>query len=109
METMPPAAQDGLVSISVTSWTGASGSGENSFVLAALLRAARALSTRELAAALDWPQARAEAAVRAAEHRPEVCGPLTLRRTPSGAHLVTAQHRRLTQAQRTALARRPGD
>ncbi|WP_328965040.1 MarR family transcriptional regulator [Streptomyces virginiae] len=76
-------------------------------VLAALLHAARPLATRELAAALGWPQARAATAVQAAEHQPEVCGPLTLRRTPSGAHLVTAQHGRLTPAQRTALAQSP--
>ncbi|MGP3691251.1 MarR family transcriptional regulator [Streptomyces sp. IBSNAI002] len=60
-------------------------------VLTALLHAARPLATSELATALGWPQARVATAVRAAEHRPEACGPLTLQRTPSGAHLVTAQ------------------
>lgn len=77
-------------------------------VLAALLYAARPLSTDELAAALGWPQARVAAAVQAAEYQPEVCGPLTVQRDPSGAHLVTAQHSRLTPAQRTALDQRPG-
>ncbi|MGW2028244.1 helix-turn-helix domain-containing protein [Streptomyces decoyicus] len=77
-------------------------------VLAALLHAARPLTTSELAAALGWPKARAATAVQAAEHQPEVCGPLALQRTPSGAHLVTAQHGRLTPAQRAALAQRPG-
>lgn len=77
-------------------------------VLAALLHAARPLTTSELAAALGWPKARAATAVQAAEHQAEVCGPLALQRTSSGAHLVTAQHGRLTPAQRTALAQRPG-
>ncbi|MEU0834053.1 helix-turn-helix domain-containing protein [Streptomyces sp. NPDC005969] len=77
-------------------------------VLAALLHAARPLATHELAAALGWTQARAATAVQAADHQPEVCGPLTLQRTSSGAHLVTVQHGRLTPAQRTALAQRPG-
>ncbi|MFD6275174.1 MarR family transcriptional regulator [Streptomyces sp. NPDC060209] len=77
-------------------------------VLAALLHAARPLTTGELAAALGWPQARAATAVQAAERRPEVCRPLTLQRTPSGAHRVAAQHGRLTPAQRTALTQRPG-
>ncbi|WP_107484779.1 hypothetical protein [Streptomyces sp. MJM1172] len=74
-------------------------------VLAALLHAARPPATRELADALGWPQARAATALQAAEHQPEVCGPLTLQRTPSGAHLATGLHGRLTPAQRTALAR----
>lgn len=73
-------------------------------VLAALLHAGRPLTTSEVAAALGWPTARAAAAVQAAEHQPEVCGPLALQRTPSGAHLVTAQYGRLTPAQRAALA-----
>ncbi|MFI5550500.1 MarR family transcriptional regulator [Streptomyces sp. NPDC051738] len=73
-------------------------------VLAALLHAGRPLTTSEVAAALGWPTARAAAAVQAAEHQPEVCGPLALQRTFSGAHLVTAQHDRLTPAQRAALA-----
>ncbi|MEJ8672776.1 MarR family transcriptional regulator [Streptomyces sp. MS1.AVA.1] len=77
-------------------------------VLAALLHAARPLTTSELAAALGWPKARAATAVQAAELQPEACGPLALQRTPSGAYLVTAQHGRLTPAQRTALAQRPG-
>ncbi|MEU8779579.1 helix-turn-helix domain-containing protein [Streptomyces sp. NPDC048606] len=78
-------------------------------VLTALLHAARPLAGGELAAALGWPPARVATAVRAAEHHPEACGPLVLRRTPSGAHLVTARHDRLTPAQRTALARRSDD
>ncbi|MFC9426247.1 helix-turn-helix domain-containing protein [Streptomyces sp. NPDC056987] len=77
-------------------------------VLAALLHAARPLATGELATALGWPPARAATALQAAERRPELCGPLSLQRTPAGAHLVTAQHGRLTPAQRTALARCPG-
>lgn len=76
-------------------------------VLAALVHAGRPLTTIELAAALGWPTARTATAVRAAEHQPEACGPLALQRTRSGAHLVTAQHSRLTPAQRTALARPP--
>lgn len=76
-------------------------------VLTALLHASRPLTTGELATALAWPPARATTALRAAEDQPELCGPLTLHRTPSGAYLVTPQHNRLTPAQRTALARRP--
>ncbi|MFD3517432.1 MarR family transcriptional regulator [Streptomyces sp. NPDC058657] len=77
-------------------------------VLAALLHAARPLTAGELAAALGWPEARATTAVEAAEQQPEVCGPLMLQHTASGAHLVTAQNGRLTPAQRMALGRRPG-
>ncbi|MCX4674335.1 helix-turn-helix domain-containing protein [Streptomyces sp. NBC_01433] len=77
-------------------------------VLVALLHAARPLTSSELAAALGWPEERVATAVEIAEQQPEVCGPLTLQHTPSGAHLATAQNGRLTPAQCTALVRRPG-
>ncbi|MFH8612147.1 MarR family transcriptional regulator [Streptomyces sp. NPDC018029] len=77
-------------------------------VLAALLHAARPLTTDELAAALGWPQERTATAVNAVDSAEQQRGtscPLILRRTPSGAYRVVSHPDRLTPAQRAALRR----
>ncbi|GII63056.1 hypothetical protein Skr01_31410 [Sphaerisporangium krabiense] len=72
-------------------------------VLAALVYAGRPLTVEDLAAALGWPRERAAAALDMAEHRPDVTGPLVLRRAGPGTYTVSPGEDRLSAAQRAAL------
>ncbi|WP_086839251.1 GbsR/MarR family transcriptional regulator [Amycolatopsis kentuckyensis] len=72
-------------------------------VVAALVHAGRPSAVDELAAALGWPRARAEAALDALRRRPAIADPLELR--GAGTVTVTARPDRLSPAQREAIRR----
>lgn len=73
-------------------------------VLAALVHVSAPRTADELAAALGWPTDRVECALLDAERRPDVAGPVAVRRTGSGAYEVTASPGWLGTAQREALS-----
>jgi DNA-binding transcriptional regulator GbsR (MarR family) len=72
-------------------------------VLAALVHAARPLTTDELALALALPRARVADAVRAIEQRPALADPLALTATEPGAYGIAVRSDRLSVAQRESL------
>ncbi|WP_203236914.1 GbsR/MarR family transcriptional regulator [Nocardia panacis] len=72
-------------------------------VLAALLHAARPLPLTELATALDWPRARAIAALDAIERQPAIADPLALRTLGFETYTLTTRSDRLSPIQRQAL------
>ena len=74
-------------------------------VLAALLHAQTPLTTRQLATALDWPQARVAEALQIAEQHPDLSDPVILKRTRPDTYTIEAKPSRLTAAQRQALTR----
>ncbi|SDI08253.1 MarR family protein [Sinosporangium album] len=74
-------------------------------VLAALVHAGRPLTAGTLATALDWPPARATAALDAIRRHAAIADPLVLRVAPDQTYTVTTRPDRLSPAQRTALSR----
>ncbi|GAA3294170.1 hypothetical protein GCM10020218_072570 [Dactylosporangium vinaceum] len=72
-------------------------------VLAALVHAAAPRTAAELAAALDWPAARVEAALSLAADRPDFADPVAPHPLPGGRYLAVAGTNRLTAEQRAAL------
>ncbi|GGO71997.1 GbsR/MarR family transcriptional regulator [Nonomuraea cavernae] len=72
-------------------------------VIAALVHAARPLTTDDLATALDWPVERAAGALDAIGRRPILSDPLTVERPGRGAYAVTPRPDRLSPVQREAL------
>nr|BFE79066.1 hypothetical protein GCM10020093_016670 [Planobispora longispora] len=79
-------------------------------MLAALAHAGAPLTAERLATALDWPRDRVADALHDIALRPDVAGPLALRRVAPGAYTVGARPDLLTPSQREALGRprRPG-
>ncbi|WSV51652.1 helix-turn-helix domain-containing protein [Streptomyces decoyicus] len=72
-------------------------------VLAALVHADRPLTPGILATALDWPRARATAALDALQRQPAIADPLALRTIGPQTYALTTRADRLSPAQRAAL------
>jgi hypothetical protein len=72
-------------------------------VLTALATARAPLPADQLARALGWQLPRTTAAIAAAQHNPDLDGPLALRRFPPETWTVTPRLGSLTRAQRRAL------
>lgn len=72
-------------------------------ILAALLRAARPLTTHQLATALDWPVARITDALANATKYAEYCDPVVLDRPTADTYRAIPNSTRLTPTQLHAL------
>ena len=72
-------------------------------VLAALMYASTPLTVDQLAARLGWPADRVTSALHAAEHYPDITGPVALLPTAPGAYTICARLDRLSATQQQAL------
>ena len=72
-------------------------------ILAALLHAARPLTTHQLAAALDWPPARITDALANATKYAEYCDPVVLDQPTADTYQAIPNPARLTRTQLHAL------